>query len=81
MLFRSTGLGKTELKARVSGMTSQGDYLILQVETLEPVKWKIRGAISLPDMWVIIKSMLRWSNLKIILSRRWFRQANHPGEF
>ena len=38
MLFRSTGLGKTELKAKVNGVVRQGDYLILQVETLEPVK-------------------------------------------
>ena len=81
MLFRSTGLGKTELKAKVSGMTRQGDYLILQVETLEPVRWKIRAAFSMPDMWTVIKFMLRSSNLKIMLSRRWFREAKHPGEF
>jgi hypothetical protein len=81
MLFRSTGLGKTELKAKVTGLVVQGDYLILQVDTLEPVRWKIRAALSLPDMWTVIKSMMKPSNLKIMLSNRWARQAEHPGEF
>ena len=81
MLFRSTGLGKTELKAKVTGLTVQGDYLIMQVDTLEPVRWKIRAAMSLPDMWTVIKSMMKPSNLKIMLSNRWARQAEHPGEF
>jgi hypothetical protein len=81
MLFRSTGLGKTELKAKVNGVVRQGDYLILQVETLEPVKWKIRACISLKDMWAVIRSVLKPSNLKLVLSNRWFKEAQHPGEF
>lgn len=81
MLFRSTGLGKTELKAKVAGVVRQGDYLILQVDTLEPVRWKIRAGISLPDMWVVIKSLMKPSNLKLMLSRRWVREPQHPGEF
>jgi hypothetical protein len=81
MLFRSTGLGKTELKAKVTGVVRQGDYLILQVDTLEPVRWKIRAGISLPDMWVVIRSMMKPSNLKIMLSRRWVKEPEHPGEF
>jgi len=62
-------------------MTCQGDYLILQVETIEPVKWKIRAAFSMPDLWSVIKFVLRWSNLKMMFSRRWVREAQHPGEF
>ena len=81
MLFRSTGLGKTELKAKVTGVVRQGDYLILQVDTLEPVRWKIRAGISLPDMWVVIKSMMKPSTLKILFSRRWVKEPEHPGEF
>jgi len=81
MLFRSTGLGKTELKAKVNGVVRQGDYLILQVETLEPVKWKIRAGISLKDMWTVIKSVMKPSNLRLMFSNRWFREAQHPGEF
>jgi hypothetical protein len=81
MLFRSTGLGKTELKAKVNGMVRQGDYLIMQVDTLEPVRWKIRAAMSLPDMWTVIKAMMRPSNLKILFSSKWAKEAEHPGEF
>jgi hypothetical protein len=81
MLFRSTGLGKTELKARVAGVERRGDYLILIVDTLEPVRWKIRAGISLPDMWVVIRSLLKPSNLRVMLSRRWVREPVHPGEF
>ena len=81
MLFRSTGLGKTELKAKVTGVVRQGDYLILQVDTLEPVRWKIRAGISLPDMWVVIRSMMKPTNLKIMFSRKWTKEAEHPGEF
>ncbi len=81
MFFRSTGLGKTELKVKASSVVRQGDWLVLHMETLEPVKWKLRVAMSLPDMWMIIKALLKWSNLKLMLSRRWFREAKHPGDF
>jgi len=38
MLMRSTGLGKTELRGKITGLVRQGEYLVLQVETIEPVK-------------------------------------------
>jgi hypothetical protein len=53
----------------------------MQVDTLEPVRWKIRAAMSLPDMWMVIKAMMRPSNLKILFSRKWAKEAEHPGEF
>jgi hypothetical protein len=43
MLFRSTGLGKAELIAEVVEIKRQGDYLIMEVQTSEPARWKIRG--------------------------------------
>lgn len=81
MLMRSTGLGKTELKGRVAGLVRQGDYLILQVETLEPVKWKIRVGISRRDMWQVIKGLLKWRNMKLLFSTKWNTDPPHPGEF
>ena len=42
MLFRSTGLGKRELVAEIVAVKRQEDYLIMEVETSEPVRWKIR---------------------------------------
>ena len=81
MLMRSTGLGKTELRGKISGLIRQGDYLVLQVETIEPVKWKIRVAIARPDIWQVIKGLLRWKNLKLVLSTKWKAEPVHPGEF
>ena len=81
MLMRSTGLGKTELRGKISGLIRRGDYLVLQVETIEPVKWKIRVAICRPDIWQVIKGVLRWKNLKMVLSTKWKAEPKHPGDF
>jgi hypothetical protein len=81
MLMRSTGLGKTELSGKISGLIRQEDYLILQVETIEPVKWKIRVAIAKPDIWQVMKALLKWKNIKVLLSTKWKAEPKHPGEF
>ena len=81
MLMRSTGLGKTELKGKITGLVRLGDYLILQVETTEPVKWKIRVAIAKPDIWQVIKGILKWKNLTLLISTKWRAEPKHPGEF
>jgi hypothetical protein len=81
MLMRSTGLGKTELRGKIIGLVRNGDYLVLQVETIEPVKWKIRVAIAKPDIWQVIKGILRWKNMKLLLSTKWRAEPKHPGEF
>ena len=81
MLMRSTGLGKTELKGKIVGLIRQDEYLVLQVETTEPVKWKIRVAIAKPDIWQVIKGLLKWKNLTLLLSTKWRAEPKHPGEF
>lgn len=82
MLFRSTGLGKTELVAEVDHIRNQGDYLILYVNTLEPVRWKIRGAISYKDLAVILRACLKASVIAWLLGLfRLFKPAKHPGDF
>jgi len=81
MLMRSTGLGKTELRGKIIGLIRQDEYLVLQVETIEPVKWKIRVAIAKPDIWQVIKGILKWKNLKLLLSTKWKAEPKHPGEF
>jgi hypothetical protein len=81
MLMRSTGLGKTELKGKIVGLIRQQEYLVLQVETIEPVKWKIRVAIAKPDIWQVIKGLLRWKNLALLISTKWKAEPKHPGEF
>ena len=81
MLMRSTGLGKTELSGKISGLIRQEDYLILQVDTIEPVKWKIRVAIAKPDIWQVMKALMKWKNLKVLLSTKWKAEPKHPGEY
>jgi hypothetical protein len=81
MLMRSTGLGKTELRGKITGLVRIGDYLVLQVETIEPVKWKIRVAIAKPDIWQVIKGILRWKSISLLLSTKWRAEPKHPGEF
>ena len=81
MLMRSTGLGKTELRGKITGLVRNGDYLVLQVETIEPVKWKIRVAIAKPDIWQVIKGILRWKSISLLLSTKWRAEPKHPGEF
>ena len=81
MLMRSTGLGKTELRGKIVGLIRQEEYLVLQVETIEPVKWKIRVAIAKPDIWQVIKGLLKMKNLTLLLSTKWKKEPKHPGEF
>ena len=85
MLFKSTGLGKTELVAevdKVERITRTGDYLVLHIATIEPVKWKIRAALEYKDVLAVLRSCLKLSIITFILwPVRAFRQAKHPGEF
>ena len=82
MLFRSTGLGKRELVAEIVGIRSQGDYLIMEVETTEPVRWKIRGGLSWKDLRALLRETLKLSVLSFLLKPwTWFKKAEHPGEF
>ena len=82
MLFRSTGLGKTELSARIFDVTRQGDYLIMHVDTIDPVKWRIRAGISIKDLLKLVRSVLKISIITFLLMpTNWFKEAKHPGEF
>ena len=82
MLFRSTGLGKRELVAEITGIRAQGDYLIMEVETSEPVRWKIRGGVSWKDLRTLIGQALKISVVSFLMKPwSWFKQPEHPGEF
>jgi hypothetical protein len=38
-------------------------------------------AIAKPDIWQVIKGILRWKNMKLLLSFKWRAEPKHPGEF
>ncbi len=82
MLMRSTGLGKAELVAEITGLKRQGDYLIMELQTTKPVRWKIRGGLSHKDLRMLIKAMMKLSVLSFFFNlRAWFREPTHPGDF
>ena len=83
MLFRSTGLGKTELTGNISGLERQGDYLVMYIDVTDPVKWRIRGGLAFKDLLDLLKFMFRASVLGYILNpKQWFnKRPQHPGEF
>ena len=82
MLFRSTGLGKRELVAEIVDIHPQGDYLIMDIKTTEPVRWEIRGALSWKDLRTLIKAALKPAALAFLLTpKTWFAKAEHPGDF
>ena len=82
MLFLSTGLGKRELVAEITGVSAQGDYLIMEVQTSEPVRWKIRGGVSWKYLRTLLKVTLKMSVVSFFLKPwGWFKKASHPGEF
>lgn len=82
MLMRSTGLGKAELIAEIVSLKRQGDYLIMEMQTTEPVRWKIRGALSRKDLAGILKAMLKLSTIAFLLTiKGWVRPAEHPGDY
>ncbi|MFI5393954.1 MAG: hypothetical protein ACHQ9S_00350 [Candidatus Binatia bacterium] len=82
MLMRSTGLGKAELVAEIVGLKRQGDYLIMELQTTKPVRWKIRGGLSHKDLRMLVKAMMKLSVLSFLLNlRAWFKEPVHPGDF
>lgn len=82
MLMRSTGLGKAELVAEITGLKRQGDYLIMELQTTKPVRWKIRGGLSHKDLRILLKAMMQLSVLSFLFNlRAWFKDPTHPGDF
>jgi len=83
MFFRSTGLGKQQLTGKVGEMKRVGDYLVLCVDTTEPVKWRIRAAMSFRDLAAVMGACMKLAIISFILSpKQWFnKQPKHIGEF
>ena len=82
ILMRSTGLGKAELVAEIVGLKRQGDYLIMELHTIKPVRWKIRSGLSHKDLRMLLKAMMKLSVLSFLVNlRAWFKEPAHPGDF
>ena len=82
ILMRSTGLGKSELVAEIVGIDRKGDYLIMELQTTAPVRWKIRTGISHKDVRMLLRAMAKLSVISFLLNvRSWFKEPAHPGDF
>lgn len=82
MIMRSTGLGKAELIGDVTEIKSQGDYLIMEMHTSTPVRWKIRVGLSRKDLLSLLKMMMKMSLITFILNvKGWFKEPVHPGDY
>ena len=83
MLFRSTGLGKTELKGKIDTIQRQGDYLIMYVDVTDPVKWRIRVALGFGDLTKVMGCMAKSAIIGFLTSpKQWVKKEPvHPGDF
>lgn len=60
MRFRSAGLGPTELKGRISGLSPEGqDLLVLHINTYAPVEWHLKAAMERQDIPRVLKGILK----------------------
>jgi hypothetical protein len=64
-------------------MQRQGDYLIAQIDVVDPVKWRMRVALSFRDLAKIMAFCAKRSVIQLILSPIQWRkkQPNNPGDF
>ena len=60
MRFRSSGLGKAELKGRITGLSPVGgDLLVCHIQTYDPVKWHMRAGLERKDVPQLLKGLLQ----------------------
>ncbi len=86
MRTRSTGLGSTELVQEIKYMKPAGDYLIMGMQTVEPVKWQVRAAMTYMDVLTLMKILFKpnvvWWIVKGLIVGLFtgFKRAKNPGQ-
>jgi hypothetical protein len=78
MRLRSTGLGKTELEAKITEVKKVDDVVIFYVHTSKPVKLKVRMAFQQQDLRALVKAILKPKNIGYIL-RAFFSSEKKVG--
>ena len=82
MKMRSTGLGETVLEGELDKITRKDDYLILHVNTTEPVQWHVRAAIDYNDLFTLVKMIFKGPVLKFLfLGIKNWRNPRHTDDF
>jgi hypothetical protein len=67
MRLRSTGLGKTELEAKIVDVKRIDNVVVFYVSTTKPVKWRVRMAFQERDLRDLVWAVLKPKNLWYIL--------------
>jgi hypothetical protein len=82
MKLRSTGLGETVLQGKLEKITQVQDYLVLHVQTIDPVQWHVRAAMDYNDLLTMVKLIIKGPVLKYIFSglRSW-KNPHHTDDF
>jgi len=86
MRTRSTGLGSTELIQEFKYAKPMGDYIVMGMQTTEPVKWQVRAAATYLDIFKLISILVRpaviWWLLKGLILGLFsgFKKAKNPGQ-
>jgi hypothetical protein len=55
MRVRSTGLGNTEMVARIDAIKRLDGHLLMTMVSIEPVRWRIRIALNYRDILRIVR--------------------------
>ena len=77
MRFRSTGLGKQELKGNMSGLAPVGESLLVyHIQTYDPVKWHLRAGMERKDIPRILKGFLKPSILFHVIRTLFYVKKN-----
>ena len=65
--FRSTGLGKTMLQGEPADVQVVDDMLVMHIESVTPVRWRIRAALSFKGLLKMVKMALKPSVIRFVL--------------
>lgn len=83
MRMRSTGLGKTELKAHISSIERVDDSILFKVKTTAPVRWEVRNLFQQKDIPRLVVLLLKPANIvflvKALLKKQ--KDAKEPENF
>ena len=77
MRFRSSGLGKTELKGNMESLAPVGaDLLVYTIQTYDPVEWHLRAAMERKDIPKVLMGMLKPSVLFHVVRTLFYLKKN-----
>ena len=77
MRFRSTGLGQTELKGRMSDLSPSGkELLVFHIKTHDPVEWHLKAGMERKDIPKILKQVLKPSVLFHVIRTLFYLKEN-----